>query len=146
MYNISIQINNIKNPREYDQWYNVSNREIGDKIIVKGTLDLKDQNPFGSGFIYSFEDSEKFFLSGENLGDIGEKIIVEIEIDDMILPTVIRILVENHNQFYSPLLILIGSILLFIGLYFYNKYRFSKNFKSKNYKDKKKIKEKIKNS
>ena len=94
-------------------------------------MDIKDQNPFGSGYIYSFKGAEKFFLSGDEWGNIGDKIIVEIEIDNMILPTVIRILEENKNQFYPPLLILIGSILLFTGLYFHDKHKIFKKLKIK---------------
>jgi hypothetical protein len=113
----------IKTPQEYDKWYNVTIRKSGDKIIVKGTLDIKDQNPFGTGYIYSFNSAEKYFLSGDDLGNIGDNIIVEIEIDDMILPTVIRVLQESKNQFYSPLLMLIGVIIFITGFYFHIKYK-----------------------
>ena len=122
---MSNQNENIKNPSDFDECYNLTIRKKGDTIIVKGILNVKENNPIGTGYLYGFEGSDNRFLSGENIGNKGDSIMVEIEIDDMNLPTAIRVLKENNYLLISIIFIIIGLILLSFG--FMIKRRISRN-------------------
>ena len=109
------QIKNVKTPAEFDEWYDLSIRNVGDTILVKGTLDKKEDNPLGSGYAYSFEGSDNDFYSGEDLGNKGDVVLVEIKFDSMNLPTAIGYSTEYNYLIIPTILIIIGIIISVIG-------------------------------
>lgn len=109
------QIKNVKTPAEFDEWYDSSVRNTGDTILVKGTLDEKEDNPLGSGYAYRFEGSDNDFYSGEDIGNKGDVVLVEIEFDRMNLPTAIGYSTEYNYLILPTILIIIGIIILLIG-------------------------------
>ncbi len=109
-------IKNIKTPADYDEWYNLTKRKNGDKIIVKGIIDKKEYNPFGGGFAYSFNGADSNFICGNDIGGNGSEVIAEIEMSGEYLPVVSQTYQENKDLNSSTFLIFIGFSITIIGL------------------------------